>query len=240
MMLLLEAQVHGSGRILNKHIDLLSSAIKKERFAMAEAMLRAGADPTIYNSAGSTPLGGICLSCDDQTAAMLARAVPVVAPKASFGGYLHTSIKLSKLMLLREIVSRGADLDIYDGEGVFALMRACKHEFAVEMVRTMVSGNINLEYTDPEGRTALLYADKAEVVQILLDAGADAMVVDKEGRTVLMEAESDICEAVLRHIKTKYNIPDYVDEEADTESAGTDSWCDDACGLADAENKETI
>lgn len=81
-----------------------------------------------------------------------------------------------------ELVLERADARIVDNEGRTPLMRAIWDE---EKMRALV-GRSDVDAADDSGQTALMLAagrHSATAAQILLDAGADAALVDAQGRT---------------------------------------------------------
>ena len=82
-----------------------------------------------------------------------------------------------------ELLLERADARIADNEGRTPLMRAMWDE---EKLRALV-GRSDIDAIDNSGQTALMVAagsySGAKAVRILLDAGADATVVDGQGRT---------------------------------------------------------
>jgi ankyrin repeat protein len=69
----------------------------------------------------------------------------------------------------------------------------------VKAVRSRIKAGDNIEATDSYSQTALHWATKgesAEIVQLLLDAGADFNAKDEDGDTPLRNAEKNACSAI--------------------------------------------
>jgi len=96
----------------------------------------------------------------------------------------------NQLEVVRQSLSHGANVrstDRYDGT---ALIAACQHG-NVEVVKLLLKAGVPVDHVNQLGWTALLEAiilgdgspRYEEVVQLLLDAGADANLADREGVT---------------------------------------------------------
>ena len=135
--------------------------------------------------------------------------------------HLETHRNRAEPSTVRDMIAAGADLNVRGKRRTSALMYACRHRCA-EIVDLLVSAGANLNLKDgANGWSALCEACMrmgghdvdGEIVQRLIDAGADLNQVDKGGRTVLM----NVCyypneEAVRRLIGGGADM-DIVDDE---------------------------
>ena len=117
-----------------------------------------------------------------------ARSIDGLATTATL---LHTAAAKGRLELVRELLKRGASVDLRTSFGSNALMQAAYHGHAsVLLVLLQLSANPDLQ--DGFGFTALmaaaLYGHQA-CVQALLLAKANAELLDKDGDTALHWAE---------------------------------------------------
>jgi ankyrin repeat protein len=85
------------------------------------------------------------------------------------------------------LLAKGADVNFLGRDGETALMAAN----SAEKVKLLVARGAQVNTRDKESRTALMFAvdrGDVEVVEALLQAGADASVVNEKGATALMYA----------------------------------------------------
>lgn len=110
--------------------------------------------------------------------------------------YLYAGAE-GRLEILKMTVAAGADLASVNRYGGTALIPAAHHGYP-EVVRYLLTTGIDINHVNFLGWTALLEAvilgDGSpiyqEIVGLLLDAGADASIGDKEGVTALDHARS--------------------------------------------------
>ena len=90
------------------------------------------------------------------------------------------------------LISRGAQVDAEDSDGKTALLYAAKRSFNETIGHLIDKGaNVNVR-SRKKGVTALMLAavwDNAELVQTLLQQGADPQTTDRFGRTARMLAQ---------------------------------------------------
>jgi ankyrin repeat protein len=91
---------------------------------------------------------------------------------------------------LQAMIDVGADVNKPFDHGVTLLMEACRIQPSSDaVVAALLAAGAAVDALDDDGMTALFYAvegGNVTAVRLLLEAGADAMVQDSEGRTVLM------------------------------------------------------
>lgn len=86
---------------------------------------------------------------------------------------LHASLRVDNIEIARELVRRGASVDMKDEQGLSPLHKACKTS-SVDFARLLVKAGAKLEGTDSLGITPLFYAcfhGNEAVVCLLLAAG---------------------------------------------------------------------
>jgi len=101
-----------------------------------------------------------------------------------------------RLEILKMTVAAGADLKSVNRYGGTALIPAAHHGH-VETVRYLLTTNIDIDHVNNLGWTALLEAvilgdgspAYQQIVKLLLEAGADVTIADRDGVTPLQHAE---------------------------------------------------
>jgi hypothetical protein len=88
-------------------------------------------------------------------------------------------------------------------------MKACKQPAAIELAEILIDTDVPVNYLDRKGRTALFYAvesKKPDLVRLLLDNGAVACIVDKDGMTVLMlDTSKEVTDVLVQDAERKNN-----------------------------------
>ena len=105
---------------------------------------------------------------------------------------LHVASSSGSLEFVKLLVAAGAGVRVTDNEGATCLLFAAVHG-CTETVRYLVGvEGVEVEHTDDiYGRTALhwaLHTQHADVVQVLIDAGANIEAKDKKGYSPLLFA----------------------------------------------------
>lgn len=102
--------------------------------------------------------------------------------------------------VLKHLLDQGADPAVLDAYGNTALWAACYAE-AYACIDTLLAAGANIDYQNPAGATALIYAassGKQRVVAKLLQAGADPMLTTQDDFSALDLAASRPCLTLLR------------------------------------------
>jgi uncharacterized protein len=110
--------------------------------------------------------------------------------------YLYAGAE-GRLEILKMTVEAGADLRSVNRYGGTALIPAAHHGH-VETVRYLLTTNTDVDYINELGWTALLEAvilgdggvAHQKIVQLLLEAGADVTIADRDGVTPLQHAKA--------------------------------------------------
>ncbi len=209
-------------------MNLFQALRKKDRKAL-EALLQAGVDPDaecydreMNDWAGKTPL--VCALEWDETeiAAMLLRAGADPDRRTSkgvapFAVWIERGCRISDGMerfapLLGLFGQRGWHPDApQTGKDERALMLTCQHddyELALWALRWLLQQKVEVNARDALGRTALMHLlgprsagpYQSEMLERLLEAGADPCAADNEGRTVLHYAAEGYTHAAARQV----------------------------------------
>lgn len=121
--------------------------------------------------------------------------------------YLYAGAE-GRLEILKMTVASGADLNSLNRYGGTALIPAAHHGH-VETVRYLLTTDINIDHVNDLGWTALLEAVilgdggpiYQRIVKLLLDAGANASIADRDGITPLHHAERENQDAIARLLR---------------------------------------
>ncbi|HEY5839658.1 MAG TPA: ankyrin repeat domain-containing protein [Pyrinomonadaceae bacterium] len=102
---------------------------------------------------------------------------------------------------LKFLLKLGANANSKD-DRTTALMFAAE-DGTPEMVKALIDEGANVDAVDENGWTALMHADEAETVQVLLNAGANMAIKNNDGDTVLAMANRYKQEAVVQLLKSR-------------------------------------
>lgn len=106
---------------------------------------------------------------------------------------LHYAIQTGNSKIVQSLLKCSSDTNVQDKDGVTPLMLTSLFNFP-ELTKILVkqSDNVKVDLRDQKGRTALYFAAEnglTEIVEILINAGANVNIVAKDGRTPLLEAK---------------------------------------------------
>ncbi|WP_423198101.1 MULTISPECIES: ankyrin repeat domain-containing protein [unclassified Cupriavidus] len=158
---------------------------------LVNRLLAAGASPRAADERGRTALlSAIYNRRGDVARALILAGADVNRRDAESNSAFLLASATGQVDVVRLSLSHGADLnstDRYDGT---ALIAAAQHG-NTEVVRMLLKAGIAVDHVNQLGWTALLEAvilgdgssRYEEIVQLLLDAGADANLPDREGVT---------------------------------------------------------
>jgi ankyrin repeat protein len=192
-------------RIADPDAALLTAAARGDADAVASA-LRAGADPEARDARRRTALL-LAVTGDHVDAARVLVAMgadPDALDDRHDTPWLVTGVTGSVAML-EALLPAGPDLTIRNRYGGVSVIPASERGH-VDYVRRVVRTGIDLDHVNDLGWTALLEAvvlgdggpRHQEIVRILLAAGADRSIADKEGVTALEHARSKGYAAIAR------------------------------------------
>jgi ankyrin repeat protein len=119
---------------------------------------------------------------------------------------------------IRELVSRGEQVNAHDQHGVTALMRAVRSQ-RMAVLEALTDAGADVNAKDFEGRTALSYAvdgQSVAAVGTLLAKGADANAADNSGRTALMVAAGSHDSEIVRALVTAGARVNATDKDGET------------------------
>jgi ankyrin repeat protein len=192
------AQVAPSATERAAYRGLFAAAVRNDAAAITQ-LLRSGADPDARDGRGRTPAMVASHLSNDRAVLTLLRggADPNLLDDDRYD-IITIAAVANDASLVRMAVARGGRAtnvtSPYDGTALIA----AAHLGNVEAVRELVRAGAPLDHVNNLGWTAVLEAvilgdggaRHQEVVRILVRAGADRTIADREGRTPLMHAEA--------------------------------------------------
>ncbi|ROR97675.1 hypothetical protein EDD28_2279 [Salana multivorans] len=184
-----------AGEIARPDAELLAAAASGDADGVALA-LRAGADPEARDAQGRTAL--LLAAAEDHVATARLLVAMGASPDALDDRHdtpwLVTGVTGS-VEMLETLLPADPDMSIRNRFGGIAVIPASERGH-VDYVRRVVATGIDVDHVNDLGWTALLEAvilgdggpDHQEIVRILLDAGADPSIADRDGVTALEHA----------------------------------------------------
>ena len=162
-------------------------------------LLKAGADPRATNQNGHTVLhhGGLSATSIDY---LIDAGADPNAVCSIHSTPLHTATRYMNIDAQKQLLERGANVDLRDDKGHTALITAAKHHGAdLKTSETLCGWGADVNAQDDEGRTCLFYAypresvvnkqtdvHPAKYLEMLMQAGLNLETRDNRGRTVAL------------------------------------------------------
>jgi uncharacterized protein len=176
----------------------LLAAAEAGRVADAEALLRAGAMADVRDGQGRTPL---LIAVDrghlDMALALMRAGASINAQAANLDTPWLLAGARGRTEMLRAMIPLGPDLAIRNRFGGNALIPACERAH-VETIRLLLTTRIDVNHVNNLGWTCLLEIvilgqggpGHQEAARLVLGAGADPNLADKDGVTPLAHARA--------------------------------------------------
>lgn len=143
---------------------------------MIETLLAAGADPSLKNDRGETPLHE-CLECGALNTAFLLISHTPTGIMSRYGETpLHIASRKNYVDMVAKLLEHGEDPSVQDAGGNTPLHLASARGFHQTISLLVTSPLAQLEKLNTEGLTALQVAAESgfiNAVRLLLKAGAD-------------------------------------------------------------------
>ncbi|HEY8555376.1 MAG TPA: ankyrin repeat domain-containing protein [Burkholderiales bacterium] len=165
----------------------LMLAAAEGRHELLRALLARGARVDAVNSRGGTALMYAATAGDADAVALLVEHGASLNARAANG---WTALTLAAARgfdgVVRLLLDRGADPNVRDVYGWTALMRAADAGRAASVRALLGVPRTEVDARDESGHSALHHAAAQgyeDIVQLLIDAGADPAARDREGRT---------------------------------------------------------
>ena len=179
--------------------------------AAVQAALAQGADVNSRDGSGQTPL--LIAVRDDRMAAfnaLLAAGADINAQASNKDTPWLLAGALGRTEMLRAMIPRGPDYSIRNRYGGNALIPACERAH-VDTVKLLLTTPIKVDHVNNLGWTCLLEIvilgdggpRHQEVARMVLDAGANPNLADKDGVTPLAHARAKGQKAIAEMIAAK-------------------------------------
>lgn len=118
---------------------------------------------------------------------------------------LHNAAQEGRLDLLQQSIAEGTSVNTMNEQGLTALMLAAAHHQS-STAKELIRLGADLESCTPVGCTALSFAIMAghlDIVEILVEAGANLQHHDVDGISYCMYARTNVQPAILRLLQTQ-------------------------------------
>ena len=183
--------------------QLLHDAVSGKKTELARTLLEGGADPSIKNRHGATPLSVSIHHKEPELSLLLLNAgADVSIVDHQLNSLLHTAVIESKPMLLKELIKHKAPLNHTNRLKETALFLAVKNN-KIGMVNDLLKAGANPNIKNRNKQTALQLALSKETLDYalaLIRAKADVNVVDGMFNTPLMIAAQQVRIPLMKHL----------------------------------------
>lgn len=184
----------------------LHFAARHGRNEAAELLLSLGADPNARNDYGETPLH-LAWDCADMAALLVAAGAEHSARADDGETPLHRSAEENECARLAFLLDAGADPSVRDNAGLTPMhLAAVAGSFEASRI---LAPRSDLAAVDENGMTPLHLASNnghSRVCSMLLEAGADPLAEDSEGRTPVDVAYGDETKSLMLATREKANL----------------------------------
>lgn len=157
---------------------------------MQQLLIELGADVNVVDNRGCTALMNAVWSGNVSSVKLLVNHGANVNCGKQLGcpSAVHYALMLpnaNDAEILRILIEHGANISEPYTDGDSVLMQAC-YWGMLECCRLLIGNGVSVNLANKAGETALMKSWKPEVIQLLLNEGADATARDKFGNTPLM------------------------------------------------------
>jgi len=167
----------------------LVQAIQSNNYEVVDFLIKKGANVNREHQKKQTPLHFAAEAEDPRILRRLIEAGAIVNKSDEAGSTpLHRATR--KKENIEILLAHGANINAVTARGQTPLMVAVNNPICSrEIVQTLLARKPNIDTKDSSGQTALIIAaqktNRAEIITLLLNAGANAKLEDNTGRTAL-------------------------------------------------------
>ena len=172
---------------VNSTGQTLSDALNKKDMALAEQLIKKGADPNAVDANGNSLLSTACRwGYADQVQFLLSHGASVDKPRSPGGrtALIVACAYYAKTDVVKTLLDKGADVNAADNKGVTALMMASEFQKA-DIVKLLLAAGANVKLKDKTGKTALDYLNM-NVVDDDLKQMLKGFTIDKDAVTKML------------------------------------------------------
>ena len=196
-----------------KNTPLIMAAYSKNIEAVKD-LIEAGADPTIKDAFGYTPLLRSLSTIDGLDKSRIAMNEYLIKPGVdleaqSRTGFVHGTALVyatvwGHMQTVQSLIKAGADVNIKNREDDKSLGMFLAELGRTNSLKALIAGGADIEARDKKGNTMLMYAIKGDhlsTVEALILSGANVMAKNAEGKRPLQLAEESKNVEIITMIK---------------------------------------
>lgn len=193
------------------------------RSEMVDILIEAGAAVNEYGLAEKeTPLQSAVTHGHLSIAQKLLEA-GANANKGSLIGPSFPILKASSRSMATLLVQYNADVNVTDGKGTSALLKAVLYK-RTDVVKVLLEAGTNMLFADKDGYTPLILAVEKgydEIVRALLEHGADAETLTPSGRTLIELASNTSTKQLIESFMPNSKLSSAHTGAAESTKSGT-------------------